>query len=217
MDHHWVALRKQGLSFGDRITPQFDSRGVSSPTRSTFADTFGFEASDVEISTVAGREKLGLLTEGHAGQLFLETFLVFRSAGMRQAASQIEETFPFLLPGFDTGLDELNNDPVGARVAGLRQEFHLAGDARGKALVRDYVESTHGQLTLHFLPGYAPDLNPDELVWSHVKRTGTARRPLQAGERLDQRIDAELAAVQRSPRLVRSFFQAPSVAYIADC
>lgn len=23
---------------------------------------------------------------------------------------------------------------------------------------------------LHFLPGYAPDLNPDELVWSHVKR-----------------------------------------------
>ncbi|MHB8496291.1 MAG: IS630 family transposase, partial [Casimicrobiaceae bacterium] len=37
------------------------------------------------------------------------------------------------------------------------------------------------------------------------------------GERLDQRIDNELAAVQRNPRLVRSFFQAPSVAYIADC
>jgi transposase len=24
-------------------------------------------------------------------------------------------------------------------------------------------------LTLHFLPGYAPELNPDELVWSHMK------------------------------------------------
>jgi transposase len=71
-------------------------------------------------------------------------------------------------------------------------------------------------LTLHFLPGYAPDLNPDELVWSHVKRTGTARRPLQAGEHLDQRIDAELAAVQRNPKLVRSFFKHPSVAYVTD-
>ena len=35
---------------------------------------------------------------------------------------------------------------------------------------------TEGKLTLHFLPGYAPDLNPDELVWSHVMRTGPARR-----------------------------------------
>jgi transposase len=33
-------------------------------------------------------------------------------------------------------------------------------------LVKDYVQSTKGRLTLHFLPGYAPDLNPDELVWS---------------------------------------------------
>ena len=100
-----------------------------------------------------------------------------------------------------------------------KKPVHLVFDglpAHKKALVRDYVNSTHGRLTLHFLPGYAPDLNPDELVWSHVKRTGTSRRPLQAGEHLDERIDAELAAVQRNPKLIRSFFQAPSVAYITD-
>ena len=34
---------------------------------------------------------------------------------------------------------------------------------------------------LHFLRGYDPDLNPDKRVWSHVKRTGTARRPMQKG------------------------------------
>ena len=100
-----------------------------------------------------------------------------------------------------------------------KKPVHLIIDslpAHKKALVRDYVQSTHGRLTLHFLPGYAPDLNPDELVWSHIKRTGTARRPLQAGEHLDERIDAELASVQRNPKLVRSFFQAPPVAYITD-
>jgi transposase len=89
--------------------------------------------------------------------------------------------------------------------------------AHKRALVRDYVQSTGGKLSLHFLPGYAPDLNPDELVWSYVKRTGTARRPLQKGEKRRERIDQELAEVRDHPQLVRSFFQAPSVAYILDC
>ena len=89
--------------------------------------------------------------------------------------------------------------------------------AHKRSIVRDYVASTNGKLSLHFLPGYAPDLNPDELVWSHVKRTGTARRPLQKGEQLRGRIDLELATVRDDPTLVRSFFHAPSVAYIRDC
>jgi transposase len=89
--------------------------------------------------------------------------------------------------------------------------------AHKRTLVRDYVKATKGKLSLFFLPGYAPDLNPDEFVWSHVKRTGTARRPLQQGEKLHERIDEELAEVRDNPRLVRSFFDAPSVAYILDC
>jgi transposase len=89
--------------------------------------------------------------------------------------------------------------------------------AHKRTIVRDYAASTDGRLSLHFLPGYAPDLNPDELVWSHVKRTGAARQPLQKGEQLRDRIDAQLAAVRDDRTLVRSFFQAPSVAYIRDC
>lgn len=83
--------------------------------------------------------------------------------------------------------------------------------------VREYVESTAGRLTLHFLPGYAPDLNLDELVWSHVKRTGVARSPLRKGEKLKDKIEAQLQMLANTPRLVRSFFMAPTVAYIADC
>jgi transposase len=83
-------------------------------------------------------------------------------------------------------------------------------------LVKDYVQSTKGRLTLHFLPGYAPDLNPDELVWSHMKRTGVARTPLRKGERLQEKVEAQLAGIKKAPRLVRSFFQAPSVSYITD-
>jgi len=52
----------------------------------------------------------------------------------------------------------------------------LVGLPAHKALaVKEYVAGLDGKLTLHDLPGYAPDLNSDELVWSHAKRTGHAR------------------------------------------
>jgi transposase len=35
--------------------------------------------------------------------------------------------------------------------------------------VKAFAESTNGQLRLFFLPGYAPELNPDEWVWKNVK------------------------------------------------
>src|ERR1700745_3257543 len=96
---------------------------------------------------------------------------------------------------------------------------HLVVDglpAHKTRLVKDYVQSTEGRLTLHFLPGYAPELNPDELVWSHMKRTGVARKPLRQGGRVQEKIEAQLAALKKAPRLVRSFFKAPTVAYITD-
>lgn len=97
---------------------------------------------------------------------------------------------------------------------------HLVVDglpAHKTVLVKEYVASTDGLLTLHVLPGYAPELNPDELVWSHMKRTGVARTPLRKGEQLSDKIEAQLAAIGRMPQLVRSFFRAPDVAYITDC
>jgi transposase len=88
--------------------------------------------------------------------------------------------------------------------------------AHKKAVVKHYVTSTRGKLTLHFLPGYAPELNPDELVWSHAKRTGVARSPLKAGEKLKSRVDDQLKSISTNPALVRSFFRHPSVSYISD-
>jgi hypothetical protein len=82
--------------------------------------------------------------------------------------------------------------------------------------VKTYVASTNGLLTLHFLPGYAPELNPDAPVWSPMKRIGVTRKPLRQGEKLRNKVEAKLEALKRAPALVRSFFRAPSVAYITD-
>ena len=101
-----------------------------------------------------------------------------------------------------------------------RKPLHLVVDglpAHKNKVVKDYVAATQGRLTLHFLPGYASDLNPDELVWSHAKRKGVARRPLQSGEKLEARVRDQLESIAQNPELVRSFFKHPSVAYISDC
>lgn len=82
-------------------------------------------------------------------------------------------------------------------------------------LVQRYVASLRGTLELHFLPGYAPELNPDEFVWNHLKKQGVSKKPLRRNESLKVRVESDLQAIKRSPALVRSFFHAPSVAYTA--
>jgi transposase len=79
--------------------------------------------------------------------------------------------------------------------------------------VAKYVQSTKGRLELHFLPPYAPDLNPDEFAWSHLKQNGTSKKPLHKNEALKQRVEQDLAEIKEDRSLVRSFFMAPSVSY----
>jgi transposase len=83
-------------------------------------------------------------------------------------------------------------------------------------VVAEHVQSLGGRLELHFLPGYAPDLNPDEFVWNHLRQKGVSKTPLRQNESLHARVEADLAAIHADPPLVRSFFRAPSVAYIMD-
>lgn len=61
---------------------------------------------------------------------------------------------------------------------------------------------------IEWLPGYAPDLNPVEAVWSQSKYCDLAN--YIAADILDVELEAEMSleATQRNPKLLRSFFQA---------
>jgi transposase len=177
------------------------------------AEVFFWDESGFRADTVHGK------TWGVRGQ----TPIVYRP-GQRQAisaASAVNANGAFWFCTYEGGLNaELFVELLQQMMRGRKKSVHLILDslpAHKTVLVKKYIESMKGRLTLHFLPGYAPDLNPDELVWSHVKRTGVARRPLRKGEKLRERIEEQLEQLRRLPSLVRSFFQAPSVAYIGDC
>lgn len=187
--------------------------GIARQARAQGAAVFFWDESGFRADTVHGK------TWGVRGQ----TPVVHRP-GQRQsfsAASAVNAKGAFWFCTYAGALKaELFVELLRKLMRGRNKPVHLVLDglpAHKKACVRDYVASTHGRLTLHFLPGYAPDLNPDELVWSHVKRTGAARRPLRTGEKLRDKIEEQLAKLKRMPHLVRSFFLAPSVAYISDC
>jgi transposase len=83
-------------------------------------------------------------------------------------------------------------------------------------IVKKYIKSCKGSLELHFLPPYAPDLNPDEFVWQYVKTNGLAKKPLRKNESLKERILSDLDTVKSNKPLIRSFFLAKSVVYARD-
>ncbi len=187
--------------------------GIARQAKRDGADIYFWDESGLRADGVQGK------TWGAKGQT-----PVMAVPGQRQgisAASAVSAKGAFWFATYKGGLNaELFITLLRRLTRGRRKPLHLVLDnlpAHKTRAVRDYVASRKRQLTLHFLPGYAPELNPDELVWSHAKRTGNARRPLRAGECLEDRIQLQLVDMAAQPDLIRSFFRHPSVAYITDC
>ena len=83
------------------------------------------------------------------------------------------------------------------------------------ARVRRFLQEHASMITMHFLPAYAPDLNPDEHVWSALK--GLYRQdPLGAEENIQPSVERTMGKIQKDRDLVRSFFGHPSVKYVTD-
>ncbi|HSK29440.1 MAG TPA: IS630 family transposase, partial [Candidatus Limnocylindria bacterium] len=116
---------------------------------------------------------------------------------------------------------------VGARVfieflkrlmQGRRRAVFLIVDghpAHRSKSVRSHVDSLGGRLKLFFLPPYSPELNPDEFVWNDVKNNGVARTLVHGPRDLHRAVLGRLRYLQKSPHIVRSFFQAPDTRYAA--
>jgi len=148
-----------------------------------------------EVATAGRRQHINAISAVNAlGEFWFETY-----EGRFNA-----EAFLSLLKNFLRG----RRSPVI-----LIADGHPAHHAKR---VSEYVQSLKGKLEIHFLPGYAPELNPDEFVWNHLKRQGVSKTPLRKGESLHTRVHSDLTAIKAKPQLVRSFFRAPSVAYVRD-
>lgn len=81
------------------------------------------------------------------------------------------------------------------------------------AATRRFLRHHRARLRVHFLPSYAPDLNPDEHVWAHLKAL-FRKEPIVPGEKLRPAVEEAMQEIQTDRRLVRRFFDHPDVAYV---
>lgn len=70
-----------------------------------------------------------------------------------------------------------------------------------------YLRAQRVWLTVEPLPGYAPELNPAELVWGNVKGRELANLCADNLDEAEHELRAGLRRVRRSPTLLRAFLR----------
>jgi len=74
------------------------------------------------------------------------------------------------------------------------------------ALVRDYVASTCGRVEAERLPAYAPELNPTEYMWGHLKTHEIANLIAQHAWELSFEATAAVRRMRRRPSIINACY-----------
>lgn len=73
--------------------------------------------------------------------------------------------------------------------------------------VKDFLTAGAAKrLHLERLPAYAPDLNPDEGVWHHLKNVELANLCCRTLDELRLHLRKAIVRLRRKPHIIRSFF-----------
>ena len=100
-------------------------------------------------------------------------------------------------------------------ISGYDTKIHLVVDGhpvhRSKATKKWMAEHAE-EIELHYLPAYAPHLNPDELVNADLKRT-LADKTILGRDQMELAVRSFFQRVQKLPDHIRAYFQDPHVVY----
>ena len=81
--------------------------------------------------------------------------------------------------------------------------------------VQKWFEEHKDRIEVFYLPPYAPEYNPDELVNSDLKRSVGNNASSQSKEELEHNVRSYLKFLQLNPSKITSFFNAPYTKYAA--
>ena len=81
--------------------------------------------------------------------------------------------------------------------------------------VRQWIEAHADRIEMFFLPGYSPDLNPDEMVNQDVKTNAVGRRRPRTQTQMMRTMRSYLERRRKDPELVKRYFHEESVRYAA--
>ena len=81
--------------------------------------------------------------------------------------------------------------------------------------VKRWLETHTAEIELLFLPGYSPQLNPDELLNQDVKSNALGRRRSQDRNELIDTVRSYLRSTQKQPQIVTNYFKQKDVSSAA--
>jgi len=73
-------------------------------------------------------------------------------------------------------------------------------------LVDEFVATHAKRFMLYYLPSYSPELNPDEHVWSYLKKNKLRAHAARSKDELKTLTINSMRSIQMKPALIRSFF-----------
>lgn len=76
-----------------------------------------------------------------------------------------------------------------------------------------WLEKHKKKIEVFYLPAYAPEYNPDELVNSDLKRSVGKKRVSYSDKELEHKIRSHLKKLQLDSKKISSFFNAPYTSY----
>lgn len=103
-------------------------------------------------------------------------------------------------------------------IAGAKRKIFLivdGGSAHKSKMTKAFVESIKEKLELFILPPYSPELNPDELVWNHLKNHTVGRSTVVDKTDFKKQVTKSMKSLQGNKEKVRSFFHKKSLKYAA--
>ena len=71
------------------------------------------------------------------------------------------------------------------------------------------------EIEASYLPGYSPELNPDEGVNGDLKQAVTRKAPARSKAQLKRAVVGHMRKLSKSPQCVRSFFGHKTFRYAA--
>jgi transposase len=85
--------------------------------------------------------------------------------------------------------------------------------AHRSQFVRDYIAGLNGHILTERLPAYAPELNPVEYIWAHLKQHELPNVCAKDLWHLGDRARHHLKRMRRRPKLIRAFWKQSALVF----
>ena len=103
-------------------------------------------------------------------------------------------------------------------ISGSKKKIFLivdGGPSHVSKMTKAFVAEVSKKLELFYLPPYSPELNPDELVWNHLKNHTVGRSTVTDKNQFKKQVTGSMRSLQKNPEKIKSFFGKDTLKYAA--